>query len=80
MVRTQIRLTEQQVEKVRREASRIGISMAEFVRRALDNALAASGSPSSVRQRSLRVIGCVASGTGDLSEKHDNYLGEAYRL
>ncbi|MDO8588948.1 MAG: CopG family transcriptional regulator [Armatimonadota bacterium] len=78
MVRTQIQLTDEQAEKARQAARRMGISMAELIRRALDESLASAGSQVSAKKRSLRAIGCVASGTGDLSENHDKYLREAY--
>jgi uncharacterized DUF497 family protein len=79
MVRTQIQLTEDQAKKARQAASKMGISMAEFIRRALDDALLASDDQRvSARKRALRAIGCVKSGTGDLSVNHDKYLEEAY--
>jgi urease accessory protein UreF len=78
MVRTQIQLTEEQAEKVRQAAHRMGISMAELIRRVLDESMASIEEPTSARKRALNVIGCVASGTGDLSENHDKYLEEAY--
>lgn len=79
LVRTQIQLTEEQAQKARGAANRMGISVAEYIRRALNNALESSGDLASARKRALKVIGRVASGTGDLSANHDKYLEEAYR-
>jgi hypothetical protein len=80
MVRTQIQLTEEQARQARENARKLGISLAEFIRRALDDSLsqAAPGDRASVRRRSLKAIGCVASGTGDLSKNHDRHLERAY--
>ncbi len=78
MIRTQIQLTEEQAKKARQAADRLGLSMAEVIRRALDDALAAGRYDPPARKRALRVIGRVRSGTGDLSVNHDKYLEDSY--
>ncbi|MEN6357850.1 MAG: CopG family transcriptional regulator [Armatimonadota bacterium] len=77
MVRTQIQLTENQAEQAKRAAAQMGISMAEYIRHALDTSLKQQ-SALEARQRALHVIGCVKSEMGDLSVNHDRYLEEAY--
>ncbi|MCE5322099.1 ribbon-helix-helix domain-containing protein [bacterium] len=77
MVRTQIQLTENQAEQAKRAAAQMGISMAEYIRHALDTSLKQQLALEA-RQRALNVIGCVKSDTGDLSVNHDRYLEEAY--
>jgi len=80
MVRTQVLLTEEQARRARQTARKMGISIAEYLRRALDEALS-RGAPAdreSARRRSLRAIGCISSRRGDLSEKHDRYAEEDY--
>jgi hypothetical protein len=77
MVRTQIQLTEQQAQYVRRMAAIQGISMAEYIRRSLDQTI--SSKPDAERKRrALAAIGCISSDTGDVSINHDKYLEEAY--
>lgn len=78
MVRTQIQLTEEQSQRVKRVAGDLGISSAEFIRRALDEVLGKSPHDKQRRERALEIIGIGNSGTGDLSSRHDDYLREIY--
>jgi hypothetical protein len=78
MVRTQIQMTEKQAGRIRETAGQMGICVSELVRRAVDRALATQSQRELIRKRSLNVIGCVASGKGDLSANHDKYLDDAY--
>ena len=80
MVRMQIRLTEEQARAARQRAGEMGISLAEFIRRAVDEALSRPyvQDRRAIRERSLRAIGSVRSGTGDLAVNHDKCLEEAY--
>ena len=77
MVRTQIQLTEYQAEQAKRAAAQMGISMAEYIRHALDASLKQQLALEA-RQRALSIIGCVKSETGDISVNHDRYLEKAY--
>jgi hypothetical protein len=81
MVRTQIQLTEQQARLAKQQAAERGVSMAEFIRAALDGALR-SGAPSPSRNervsRALEAAGRFHSGSGDGSARHDDHLTEAY--
>ena len=80
MIRTQIQLTEQQAHTLKELAHRENASIAELARRAIDYWLeAAATAPSAAaRQRALAVAGRFRSDTSDGSERHDDYLAEAY--
>jgi len=76
MVRTQIQLTEEQAEKLKRLAAQRGVSMAAVLREAVDGLPA--GDDEARWERALSVIG-IASGDGaNVSEEHDRYLEEAF--
>lgn len=75
MVRRQVRLTEQQLARVRREAVRRGISESAVIRDAVDRGLPA-GPPSPTDEqweRALAAAGTGRSGLPDLSVEHDRY-------
>jgi metal-responsive CopG/Arc/MetJ family transcriptional regulator len=84
MIRTQIQLTEEQSRRVKEVARRKNISMAELIRRAIDNWLNKhnSMSMSEKRQRALDVVremdGMFHSGLSDMAENHDEYLADAF--
>lgn len=80
MVRTQVQLTDEQVEILRRRARREHVSVAELVRRAID-AYARSEPPSEreLRERAIGAAGRFASGVRDTSGRHDEALADAYR-
>jgi hypothetical protein len=79
MVRTQIQLTTEQSEAVRRLARERGVSAAEIIRQSIDRYVRTGGRPSEeeVRRRALEVIGIARNGPGDLSLRHDAYFAEA---
>jgi hypothetical protein len=79
MVRTQVQLTPQQAEAVKRVARERGVSMAEIIRQSVDAYVqtGVSPTPSELRKRALSILG-IAHGPTDLSERHDDYLGEAF--
>ena len=81
MVRTQIQLTEEQAKALKRLASKLGISLAELIRRGVDTVLNSSGeiSVEERRQRAIAAAGRFHSGKEDISTKHDEYLDEALR-
>jgi hypothetical protein len=81
MVRTQIQLTEEQVERLKKKAAEAGVSMAEVVRRSLDDYLCKGNSLTmeEKRQRSLAIAGKYASGQRDISTRHDEYLADIYQ-
>jgi hypothetical protein len=80
MVRTQIQLTEEQSERLRRLAEIDNISLAEVIRRSVDNYIEARQSVSREerKRRLLLVVGIGDSGVPDLGVNHDNYLAEIY--
>jgi hypothetical protein len=80
MVRTQIQLSEDQAKAVKAVAAAQGISAAEVIRRAIDSVIQSPSMPDAVekRKRALEVIGKFRSGEKDISEKHDDYLAEAF--
>lgn len=82
MVRTQIQLTEEQAERIKRIAADRQTSMAEVIRDSIDRTLASPGAavPRQERvRRAMEAAGRFHSGSTDGAEHHDQYLAEAYR-
>lgn len=80
MVRIQVQLTEEQAAKVRALAEAEGASVAEIVRRSI-NQYIQSPLPDDWlerRQRTLELVGKYASDATDVSVEHDRYLAEIY--
>ena len=79
MVRTQIQLTEQQHEELKRLSQSRKVSMAELIRQGVDRILKSSAhiSDEERRERALAIAGRFHSGRSDISEKHDKYVAEA---
>jgi predicted DNA-binding ribbon-helix-helix protein len=78
MIRTQIQLTEEQVQQLKDISQAENLSVAELVRRAVDHWLV-TAAPLTVaerRERSLKAIGQFSSGLSDLAINHDKYLSE----
>jgi predicted transcriptional regulator len=80
MIRTQIQLSEEQVERLKELAAQRSASMAELIRQAIDQWIATEGSVSRVerKRRALSVAGRFRSDVDDLAEAHDRHLAEAY--
>ena len=84
MVRTQIQLAEDQHQRLTRYAGRLGISLAEAVRRCIDAQLDREMTVPSHDDRmraALAVCGKYRDphGDTDVARNHDRHLGEAYR-
>jgi hypothetical protein len=82
MVRTQIQLTDEQAATLKKLAVLRGVSMAELIRQGVDGLLrsGSAGLSSDLRKkRALAATGKFRSKEGDLSERHDRYLAEAFR-
>lgn len=82
MVRTQVRLTEDQARRVKRVAAERGVSMATVIRQGVDLLLRSAETVVIDAERADRAIsaaGRFRSGGGDGAEGHDRCLGEAYR-
>jgi hypothetical protein len=84
MVRTQIQLTQEQHRAMKRWAARLGISLAEAIRRCVADRLsrdeALAGSADRVRE-ARAVVGKYAdpSGPSRVALDHDDHLTDAYR-
>ncbi len=80
MIRTQIQLTEEQSARLRQAARRSGVSTAEVIRRSIDRYLEqeAAQPAGATRLAMLQSVGRFHSGLSDVSERHDDYLDEAY--
>lgn len=76
MVRTQIQLTEEQVNSLKRLANKLHVSLAELVREGVDAVLRSSGETTAEerKQRAIVAAGRYRSGRRNLSTKHDAYL------
>lgn len=81
MVRTQVQLTEKQLDDLRGLAAESGKSIAELVRLGVELYLGSQTKPSRADQiaRARQVAGRFSSGTKDVSRRHDHYLSEAFR-
>lgn len=81
MIRTQIQLPERQVTALKRLSAKHSLSMAELIRRAIDQMLDRTPpirDEAEIRRRAMNAIGFIHSGLGDLAREHDKYLVEAY--
>jgi post-segregation antitoxin (ccd killing protein) len=83
MTRVQVQLKPEQHREVKRRAKRLGVSVAEVVRRCLDaqlQATAPDGRQDRIR-RAMTVVGKYTdpSGATTVARDHDRHLAEAYR-
>jgi hypothetical protein len=69
MVRTQISLTEEEYEAAKREAARLGISLAELLRRSLRSIL-----PVDDKKPWMRYAGMIESGNPESSRQIDDIV------
>ena len=76
MVRTQVRLTERQLDTLRELSTATGRSVAELVRLGVELYLSSQHRPSRNEQidRAIRALGKFSSGCNDVSVHHDRYL------
>ncbi|HHW41608.1 MAG TPA: ribbon-helix-helix protein, CopG family [Syntrophomonadaceae bacterium] len=79
MVRTQVQLTEKQYEALKRLSLKENISIAELIRRGVNEILlSAEGMEKEERiNRAIAAAGRFRSGVKDLSSNHDIYFTEA---
>lgn len=80
MVRTQVQLTEDQVRILRREALKSGVSIAELIRRSVDDYLEHldGGNRRELIERAKKAVGKYHAGLQDLAQNHDRYLAEDF--
>ena len=81
MVRTQIQLKEEQVTALKKIAAAKQSSIAELIRKAVDNIIKTGAVPDykERRKRAIDIAGRFRSGNQDISLHHDKYLAEAYK-
>ncbi len=79
MIRTQIQLTESQMEQLKALARQRGVAVAALIREGADLVIRSSGAVDQEerKRRAIEAAGRFHSGLGDLAEKHDQYLAEA---
>ena len=78
MIRTHIRLTEEQTRALKERAVLQRISVAQIVRDAIDRALADDTRDHSQWRRALALMGRFSGGPSDVSTHHEAYLAEDY--
>ncbi|MGH3441973.1 MAG: ribbon-helix-helix protein, CopG family [Nitriliruptorales bacterium] len=75
MIRTQISLTAEQHERLRRRAAERGVSMSELIREAVD---VVEHTRRERLERARAAFGRHGSGRDDVSEEHDRHLVDVY--
>ena len=82
MIRTQVQLEQTQYHTLKELAALQHVSVAELIRQAVNSLLATTGliSREERRQRALSIVGRFRSGKTDVSQRHDDYLAEAYGI
>ena len=80
MVRTQVQLTDRQLETLRRDSAATGRSVADLIRQGVDQYLAGRSELGREEriERAIGVAGKFSSGRSDVSANHDRYLAEAF--
>ena len=79
MIRKQILLREDQVERISKLSVEAGVSLSEMIRRVIDLFIAENmRDPEEIRRRAMAAVGSFHSGKSDISERHDDYLAEVF--
>jgi hypothetical protein len=77
VIRTQVSLTEGQMRRLRAEARRRRVPIAQIVREAVDRAVPLDPGDREARFRqALAAVGRFRSGTGDVSARHDEIAAD----
>lgn len=78
MIRTQIQLTEKQARHLKEMAKAKNVSVSELIRQGIGLLLKNSSivDIEERKKRALQAVGKFRSGSTDISEKHDEYLGK----
>jgi predicted DNA-binding ribbon-helix-helix protein len=78
--RTQIQLTDEQSQELKRLAAQRRTSVAELIRQAAEEILRESSilGRAERKERARAIAGRFRSGKRDLSTEHDEYLAEVY--
>jgi post-segregation antitoxin (ccd killing protein) len=77
VIRTQIQLTEEQLEALQRLAAERGVSVAALAREGIEAVLRTAAGEDRWA-RALASVGRFRSDRGDVSERHDEYLVDAF--
>jgi hypothetical protein len=79
MVRTQIQIEEDQIEWLRNKAKEKRMSVSQLIREGVEfYRTHVERLPEDKKKKALAAVGMYASGISDISEKHDDYLAEAF--
>ncbi len=79
MIRTQIQIEEEQIEWLREEAQTRGVSVSQLIREGVALFRAREERfPEVKKKRALAAVGRFSSDVSDVSERHDDYLAEAF--
>ena len=79
MIRTQIQMEEDQINWLRTEARARGVSVSQLIREGVALFRAREERfPEEKKKRALAAVGRFSSGLSDVSERHDDYLTEAF--
>ncbi|RLB29811.1 MAG: CopG family transcriptional regulator [Deltaproteobacteria bacterium] len=79
MIRTQIQMEDDQIEWLRTEARLRGVSVSQLIREGI--AFFRTNQerfPEDKKKRALAAVGRFSSDSADVSERHDDYLAEAF--
>jgi hypothetical protein len=81
MIRTQVQLTEEQVQRLKILAVERSSSVAELIRQSVDNLIRSTTvvTMEERRRRAIAAAGQFRSDRSDVSTNHDKYLAEAYQ-
>jgi hypothetical protein len=77
MIRTQMQLRDDQVRALKRRAAVRGVSMATLIREAIDRSLEHDAREAKW-ERALAAVGKFTGDATDVSERHDDYLADAF--
>jgi len=80
MIRTQVQLTEGQLESLRQASAATGRSVADLIRQGVDQYLAGRSELGREEriERAIKVAGRFSSGRTDVSANHDRHLADAF--
>ena len=79
MIRTQIQMEDDQIKWLRAEARARGVSVSQLIREGI--ALFRTNQerfPEDKKRKALAAVGLFSSDISDVSERHDDYLAEAF--
>jgi post-segregation antitoxin (ccd killing protein) len=80
MIRTQIQMEKDQIDWLRVEARSRGVSVSQLIREGVALFRAREERfPEEKKKRALAAVGRFSSNLSDVSDRHDDYLAEAFR-